>query len=410
MKFLSTTSLAVALALGATTAALVAPQPAMAKEKAPKAPKVTMSEPVRKALAEAQAATKANDVATAQAKLDEAKAAIKTDDDRYVTGSFQYDLAKKANNQKLQAEAIDSMIQSGKVPVESQGQFNTALGQLSYANKDYVKAEQAFERAVQLDPSNKDIYAFLAETKYQLKKPAEAVALIQRAADLAASSGQTIPKDWYGRGIQFGMTAKLADPVTKLSFSWLKSYPERTNWRDALVIYRDLHPVDSELNLDFMRLQRSVGALKGERDYAEYAEVTYLKFPNEAKSVVDEGVAAGAINLAQSRSTKELSTIASGRISADKASLKKSAANGRAALGIADAYASYGDYPSAIEMYSKAESLGGVDANVVKFRRGVALAKSGQKDAAKQILATITGPRADLAQYWILSIDHPPTS
>lgn len=408
MKFLSTASLTVALALGAATAALVAPQAAEAKSE--KAPKITMSEPVRKAMAEAQAAIKANDVATAQAKIAEAKAAAKTEDDRYVIGSIQYDLGKTTNDQKTQAEAIDAMLQSGKVPAASQGQFNLALGQLSYASKNYPKAEQALQQAVQLDPSNMDAFALLAESKNQLGKPAEAVALIQRASDSAAAAGKTIPKEWYARGIQFGMAAKLADPVTKLTFGWLKSYPEKSNWRDSLVIYRDMHPVDAELNLDFMRLQRSVGALKGERDFAEYAEATYLKFPNEAKSVVDEGVAAGAVNPAQSRSIKELQTIAAGRIAGDKASLKKSAANGRAALGIADAYASYGDYASAVEMYDKAASLGGVDANVVKLRKGAALAKSGQKDAAKQVLTTVTGPRADLAQYWILSIDSPPAA
>jgi tetratricopeptide (TPR) repeat protein len=408
MKFISTASLTVALALGAATAALVAPQAAVAKSE--KAPKITMSEPVRKAMAEAQAAIKANDAATAQAKIAEAKAAAKTDDDRYVIGSVQYDLGKTTNDQKAQAEAIDAMLQSGKVPAANQGQFNLALGQLSYTNKDYPKAEQAFQQALQIDPSNMDAYALLAETKYQLGKSAEAVGLIQRASDSAVTSGKVVPKEWYARGIQFGMAAKLADPVTKLTFGWLRSYPEKTNWRDALVIYRDLHAVDAELNLDFMRLQRAVGALRGERDFAEYAEATYLKFPNEAKSVVDEGVAAGAVNPAQSRSIKELSGIAAGRIAGDKASLKKSAANGRAALGIADAYASYGDYASAVEMYDKAVTLGGIDANIAKLRKGAALARSGQKDAAKQVLSTVTGPRADLAQYWILSVDHPPAA
>jgi tetratricopeptide (TPR) repeat protein len=168
--------------------------------------------------------------------------------------------------------------------------------------------------------------------------------------------------------------------------------------------------MDAELNLDFMRLQRTVGALKGERDYAELLEATYLKFPGEAKSVVDEGASAGAINVAQSRTIKEFSTIAAGKIAADKASLKKSAANGRAALGLADAYASYSDYASAIEMYAKAESLGGVDLNTIKLRKAAALAKSGQKDAAKQLLTTITGPRADLAKFWTIYIDRPPTA
>jgi tetratricopeptide (TPR) repeat protein len=409
MKRISATTLALALALGATTA-VVAPQQVFAKEKAPKAPKITMSDAVRKPLAEVQAAVKANDVATAQAKLAEAKAAAKTEDDRYVVFSQQYDVARLAKDSKAQAEAIDGMLQSGKVAPESQGQFYTALGQLSYQANDFAKAEQALDRAVQLDPNNKDLLALLAESKYKNRKPAEAVGMIQRAADAGDAAGQPIPKEWYGRGMAMGMEAKLADPVAKLSRSWLKNYSEKTNWRDALVIYRDLHPLDAEANLDLMRLQRAAGALKGERDYAELVEATYLKFPGEAKGVVDEGTAAGALNTAKSQSIKEMAGIASGKIAADKASLKKSAANGRAALGMADAYASYGDYASAIEMYTKAESLGGVDANTIKLRKGAALFKSGQKDAAKQLFATVTGPRADLAQYWVLLIDRPPAA
>jgi len=407
MKRLSTTTLALALALGVTTAAVVTPEPAVAQKS--KAPKLKLSEPVRKAISEAQTAIQAKDTATAQAKLSEAKAAAQTEDDRYVVGSVQYDLSRLTNDQKAQAEAVDMMLQSGKVAPESQGQFYKALGQLSYATQNFAKAEQALDQARKLDPNDSEIFGLLAEVKYKNRKPAEAVALIQQAADAGEAKGQPIPKEWYGRGIAIGMEGKLPDPVAKLSQSWLKSYSDRSNWRDALIIYRDLHPMDAELNLDLMRLQRAAGALKGERDYVELIEATYLKFPGEAKAVADEGAAAGAINAAQSRSVKELSTIAAGKIAADKASLKKSATSGRTALGLADAYASYKDYASAIEMYGKAESLGGVDADTVKLRKAAALAQSGQKDAAKQILATITtGPRADLAKFWTIFIDRPP--
>ena len=408
MKILHSTSIALALALGAATASVVIAPAAIAAK--PKAPNIKMSDGVRNAIIASQNAQKSNDLATAQAKVNEAKAAIQTDDDRYVVGSQQYDLGKATNDAKLQEEGIGNMLQSGKVPAENQGQYYTAYGQLAYSNNDFANAENALQQAIQRSPADTQIYALLAETKFKLNKPAEAVGLIQQAADKGDAAGQPIPKDWYGRGIAIGMQAKQAAPVAKLSISWLKDYPERTNWRDALVIYRDLHPADPELDLDIMRLQRAAGALKGERDYAEYAEATYLKFPGEAKGVVDEAVAAGAINLAQSRSLKELSTIAGGKVAADKGSLKKSAPTGRTALGIADAYASYGDYASAIEMYDKAASLGGVDANMVNLRKGAALAKSGQKDAAKQVLAQVTGPRADLAQFWMVFIDHPPAA
>jgi tetratricopeptide (TPR) repeat protein len=408
MKRLSTTTFALALALGAATAVVVAPQPAMAFKA--KAPAIKMTDAVRKSVIAMQAAIKANDLAKAQASLTEAKAAMQTDDDRYVVFSQQYDLARLTKDSKAQAQAIDGMLLSGKVAPESQGQFYTALGQLSFTNQDYAKAEQSLEQALQRDSANRDVYALLAETKYKANKPAEAVALLQRAADAGATSGQPIPKEWYGRGIAMGMQAKLAAPVANLTYSWLKAYPERSNWRDSLVIYRDMHALDAEFGLDLMRLQRAVGALKGERDYADYAEATYLKFPGETKSVIEEGTATGTVNVAESRTLKELSGIAAGKIAADKASLRKSAANGRAALGLADAYASYGDYASAIEMYDKAEALGGIDANTIRLRKGAALAKSGQKDAAKQVLATITGPRSDLAKYWMIFIDHPPAA
>ena len=54
--------------------------------------------------------------------------------------------------------------------------------------------------------------------------------------------------------------------------------------------------------------------------------------------------------------------------------------------------------------------MGGADANLVNTRLGAALYHSGQKDAAKTTFASITGPRADLARYWMTFIDTPATA
>jgi hypothetical protein len=35
----------------------------------------------------------------------------------------------------------------------------------------------------------------------------------------------------------------------------------------------------------------------------------------------------------------------------------------------------------------------------------IALARSGQKDAAKQVFSQVTGPRAGLAKYWMIFLD-----
>lgn len=407
MKFMSTTALGLALAFGAVAITGVA-APAVAAK--PKAPSLKISDPVRKLIAGAQEAMKKSDVAGARGLVDQAKAVANTPDDKYVVSSQLYEVAKAQNDQKAQAEGIAGMLDSGKVPEENQGPFNMALGQLSYMTQDYPRAEVALQNALNLKVSDPVIFALLAETKFRLKKGPEAVQLIQSAADAGDAAGKPIPQEWFARGIAIGTDAKLADQVAKLSLSWLKAYPSQTHWRDSLLIYRDLRTLDADFNLDLMRLQRAAGALRGERDFAELAEATYIKFPGEAKSVVDKGVADGALNLAQSRGIKELADIAATKIAADKASLSKNANNGKLALGTADAYASYGDYASAIEMYRKALTLGGVDANVVNTRLGAALAQSGQKDEAKKVFATLTGPRADLGRFWTLLMDVPPAS
>lgn len=404
MKFVSTIALGIALTLGVTTVAAV--QPAHAAKKA-KAPDLKLTPAVRAAVAAAQEAVKAGDTATAAAKIAEAKAAAQSPDDRFITGSVMYDLARTAKNDAQQGEAIDMMVASGKVPQEQLPNFLLAQGQLAYQNKQMQKAEQALDQAVKAGVTDINAYALLAEAKHQNKKSGEAVAVLEQAIARQKAAGQAIPQEWYQRGIGIAYAAKLSAETQRLTQSWLAAYPSKTNWRDSLVTFRDLNNFDNDGQLDIMRLMRAVGAMNGERDYAEYIEATYLRFPGEAKAVFDEGVAAGMIP-ATSRGTKEMGGVAAGRIAADKASLDKSvstarsAATGKVALSTADAYASYRDWAKAIDLYKVALGKGGVDANLVNTRLAFAQAQSGQKDAARQTLASITGPRAGLAKYMLI--------
>jgi hypothetical protein len=136
-----------------------------------------------------------------------------------------------------------------------------------------------------------------------------------------------------------------------------------------------------------------------------------IGLPGEAKAVVDEGKAKGAFD-ASSKAINEIGAAAGAKVAADKASLAgseksaASAANGKAALGTADAYFGYGDYAKAATLYKLALQKGGVDAATVNMRLGEALAKAGQAAEAKQAFAQVTGPRAELAQFWTLWVDQ----
>jgi hypothetical protein len=412
MKFVSTMALGLALALGAT--ATIGTQPAVAAmEKKAKPASFNLSKGVREAVAAAQTALAANDTATAGAKLAEAKAAASTPDDNYVIGSLNYDLGRKTNNNAQQLEGIDAMLASGKVDAAQQPNFYLAQGQLAYQAKQMAKAEQAIGQAVQLGVADPNAYALLVEAKNANGKPAEAVETLEGAVAKQKAAGQAVPSEWYGRGLSIALKAKpkdaptqakLAAATSRLAQSWIEAYPTKTNWRDTLIIYRDLNKIEPDQELDLMRLMRTAGALNGERDYMDYVQATYLKFPAEAKAVLEEGSTAGFVNL-KAGTGKELYDLVKGKIAADKASLSKSAATGRAALGAGDAYLGYGEWANAIEMYRMALSKGGVDANVVNTRLGMALARSGQKDAAKQAFSQVTGPRAGLAKYWTIYLD-----
>lgn len=412
MKLFTTTALGVALALGG--AAMVA-QPAVAqKQKAEAAPKFKLSKEVREPVAAAQAALTAGDQATAQAKLNEAKGVAKTPDEKYVTYSVLLDLSKANNNPATQREAIEGLIGSGRVPPEQLGTFYLVSGQLAYQANDFPKAEQMLDQAIKANVNKPDAYALLVESQNKQGKTAEALQTLQGAIEKQRAAGGKAPNEWYGRGISIAYKAKMPEQTAALTQAWVRDYPSASNWRDSLVTYRDLNQLDPDAQLDLMRFQRTAGALKGQADYMEYVQATYLRYPGEAKAVLDEGVKAGFINLAKGGNAAEINGIVTGKVAADKASLASAATTakgpkgtGKSALSTGDAYLGYGDWTNAAEMYRVALQKGGVDAALVNTRLGMALAKAGQKDAAKQTFAQVnTGPRAGLAKYWTIWLDQ----
>ena len=67
-----------------------------------------------------------------------------------------------------------------------------------------------------------------------------------------------------------------------------------------------------------------------------------------------------------------------------------------------DAYLGYGEYAKAAELYRAALTKSGVDTNLANLRLGIALARSGDKAGATAAFNAVTGPRADIAKYWLL--------
>src|SRR4030095_15728028 len=77
------------------------------------------------------------------------------------------------------------------------------------------------------------------------------------------------------------------------------------------------------------------------------------------------------------------------------------AATGAPARAAADALFGRGDYAEAAELYQAALQKGGEDANLVNTRLGAALALAGRRAEAEAAFRAVTGPRADLAGFWL---------
>ena len=87
------------------------------------------------------------------------------------------------------------------------------------------------------------------------------------------------------------------------------------------------------------------------------------------------------------------------------------AADGRLAANTGSAYLAYGDYAKAIDLFRLAQKKGGIDADVVNTRLGIALSRSGQKDDARAAFQAVTGAaRKDVAQFWLLWLDQAPAA
>ena len=73
----------------------------------------------------------------------------------------------------------------------------------------------------------------------------------------------------------------------------------------------------------------------------------------------------------------------------------------KAAVAAGDLLYGYGQYAKAAELYRAALSKSGADANLINLHLGMALARSGDKAGATAALNAVTGPRVEIAKYWL---------
>jgi tetratricopeptide (TPR) repeat protein len=352
------------------------------------------------------AAFDAKDTAGYQATSAAAHAAAKKPEEHFLASQIDLKAANAAKDEAGMGTALEAMIATGVFPQDQLSSAYTTLGKVKYNQKQFPQAIVAFQKAVELQPTNTEAATLLSQTKSVTATPAEAIAELQKAIAQGSANGGKAPEEVYKRAISVAYKAKM--PVAPdISRQWVAAYPSPANWHDAIGIYRNMSNVDDQGTLDLYRLARATKAMSAEADYDRYAYGALMKgYPGEAKAVLEEGIAAQKID-ATKAPFKEMIQQANQKASGEEATLDSAASKAlaggtaKSALTTGDLLYGYGRFDKAAELYRTALKRPGADASLVNLHLGMALARAGDKAGATAALSAVTGPRTEIAKYWL---------
>jgi tetratricopeptide (TPR) repeat protein len=364
------------------------------------------------------------------AALAAARAASRSAEGRYAVARYQLDIARSRSDAQLYNQAVDALVESGLAPPDEMASLLANQASRAYGAGDMARTERLLARAVEAAPNNVEALTDYAQFKSRVNRRETAAAdrqlavqLFSRAVEANRAAGRVSPESLHRRAVAVAYDAtrpplglaQLGPQAIALARALVVAYPSQVNWRDALLVYRDVTAAgDAELRLDIGRLMRASGALAGERDYLEAAQVLTTTSPGEAKAFLDEGVSRQMLDSAKPAVAQAIAA-ANRQATAARAALPRlraqaAAGTGAQARAAADAHFAAGQYAEAAELYGLALQKGGEDPNLVNSRLGASLALAGRRPEAEAALHAVTGPRADLAGFWLAWLARRPAA
>ena len=409
-----------ALLAATATALLTVSAPALARDKKPekaeegKTPALKLSKAVQPLLLEGDKLAKAGDNPGAVAKYRQAEALPGiTDDDKFALASYKTNAAIAGKDEAALEEAAKSRLALGRDNPKTNASLARLIGANAYNKRDIPTAIQYFEKSLTYMP-DEALAADVSQLYINQKQYPQAYATLQKLNVAATAAGGKPPEARLQRMLAIAYDAKMTSEIPGAATALVRAYPTPKNWRDAVLITQVNSKLDDDASLDLFRLLRVTGSLTGERDYVEFAETLGRKgLPGEARAVLDEGIAKGALAPAKAGIRETNAAYTPARVAADKASLPSSerdarkSPNGKLALVTGDSYFAYGNFAKAADLYRLALTKGGIDTDRANIRLGVALARSGDKAGARAALALVKAPqRVAVAQFWSIWLDQ----
>lgn len=372
--------------------------------------KPSTSKQFRAAMAQAQVATRSGDEGAYQAGISSAATMAASPDEKYYLAALQYSRAISLSQRDRARKALGEMLRSGSPLVTDASALNVQAAIMAYEAADYKESQARFIDADRTGIKDPNALLAYADLHARAKRPAEALVLANRAFTLAAAGGKPIPESWYLRAESLAVAAKQPAEMARLGRLLLAAYPTAQNWRTTLMNYADAASLGRSARFDLIRVLFDRGALAGERDINEYADLALNnRASGEARIALDQGIR-NAISSATSSDVKQRLASAGKAAGAEKAAVGRgtsASASTSAKVEAADITLANGESAKAAALYQAAltSASSPINRDEANLRLGIALARSGQKAAAKTALSAVGGPLADIAKFWILHID-----
>lgn len=399
---------ALVLAAMTVTGAAVVATPAVAQKKAdaPKPPKPSKNG--QKDLAEIQKLVNASDFAGAKAMIAEveAKGGL-TEEDLFYVNNFKLQAASQLQDNALLASALEGMAGNKYTPATEVPKIHSNLVALALQAEDYPKAIKWLEVAHNANPDDVETILNIGKVYYQQGDFNSAIANFQKAVDTSNRLGQRADESVYKLMAQAAMQGKNNAALQSAMATLVTNYPNPTNWRDTLVLYRDQSGITDPMILDSYRLQLAANALAGERDYIEMAELANKRgLPGEAKKVLEKGLAENVFVQAKAAANELLGLVRNSTAAdlKDLPGLEKEARNAKtgdlAASTVGEGWLSHGNYAKAVEFYELGLQKGVKDAAETNLRYGIALVGAGRAADALPVFSSVSGKLKPLADLW----------
>ncbi|GGX47744.1 tetratricopeptide repeat protein [Undibacterium squillarum] len=326
---------------------------------------------------------------------------------------FRAIIGSSTGNSELLVNSLVGLIESPYLKPEERLRMTNGVAVEYFNAKQYDKAMVWTQRYLQSDPKDITVQSMVARIHYlkadypaTIKKLDEILALNKESKVKPSEETLKLYTSCYQHQKDMAGYARILEMMAEY-------YPTREIWSDLIYRIQSKPGFSDRLRLDMYRLLISNGTMDDGAQYVEMAELALLAaLPSEAKQVLEAGYSAGLLGTGKDAAKhKQLRDRVNKQVADELKSQEAdetAARNAKGGTGLVNTGYSYvirGQAEKGVQLMELGMSKGSLKyEDEARLHMGMAYLKTGNRDKAKEVFATLKGAdAADLARLWLLT-------